>query len=257
LRFAALALCPPGIPFFPAAYHDGGPPALAVAWEIADEASTAFEGARTLEEAERRLERSLSAVVQRLWAVCTALADRLGLRALGIDCSLAPFPDEARSAAGAFERLGLRPFGGPGTLAVAAMITSVLQRLPVPRTGFCGLMLPVLEDARLGALALAGRLQLSTLLAASAVCGVGLDVVPLPGESTAEQLSALVLDMAALATRLRKPLLARLMPIPGHRAGEPVRFDFPFFAPAGVVPIEGTVPAEWFASDSGQSSGGR
>lgn len=255
LRFAVLALCPPGIPFFPAAYHDGGEVALSVAWEVADEALAAVSGAPSLGEAERRLEDRLSQVAERLWTVVEGLAGLLGARPLGIDCSLAPYPDETRSVAAAFERLGLQPFGAPGTLAVAASITSVLQRLPVQRTGFCGLMLPVLEDARLGALAQAGQLQLSTLLVASAVCGVGLDVIPLPGETTAAQLSGLVLDVATLATRLKKPLLARLMPIPSLQPGEAVRFDFSFFAPAAVVPLAGATPQQWFTSEPGQNTG--
>ncbi len=255
LWFGALALCPPGIPFFPAAYHDGGAPTLAVAWEVADEAHAAMDQVASLSEAERRLSERLTAVAQRLSTVMESLAERLGLRYLGLDCSLAPFPDEERSVAGLFERLGVRPFGGPGTLAVAALLTSVVQRLPVRRTGFCGLMLPVLEDARLGRLAQSGQVHAATLLAASALCGVGLDVVPLPGDLAPRQLAGIVLDVATMAVRLNKPLLARLMPIPGARAGDPVRFDFPFFAPAAALPVEGEVAADWFVRDSGQNSG--
>lgn len=254
LRFAALALCPPGIPFFPAAYHDGGPPALAIAWEVADEAVEVLSTASNLADAERRLEERLTEVATRMVRTAQELAEAVGVRFLGLDCSLAPYPEEQRSVAAAFERLGLVPFGGPGMLAVAAMMTRVLQRLPVPRTGFCGLMVPVLEDAVLGRRAREGRLHLHSLLLVSAVCGVGLDVVPLPGDVTAAQLSGIVLDMATLATRLGKPLTARLMPIPGHRFGEGVRFDFPFFAPAGVLAVEGLVPTQWFGNDSGQNT---
>ncbi len=254
LRFAALALCPPGIPFFPAAYHDGGSPAFAIAWEVADEVVEILSKAPNLMEGERRLEERLAQVARNLVRVAGELAEESGVRFLGLDCSLAPFPEEQRSVAAAFERLGVAPFGGPGMLAVAAMITRVLQRLPVPRTGFCGLMLPVFEDAVLGARAQEGRLHLHSLLLISAVCGVGLDVVPLPGDLTAAQLSGIVLDMATLATRLGKPLTARLMPIPGHHAGERVRIAFPFFAPAGVLAVEGSVPVQWFENDSGQNT---
>ena len=247
LRFAALALCPPGIPFFPAAYHDGGPLAFSVAWEAADEVGEAFAGAESLAEAERRLRKRLTAQARQLAAVAERLAGEVGARFLGIDVSLAPHPEITRSIAGAVERLGVRPFGGVGTLTVIASLTRVLRDIPVPRTGFCGVMLPVLEDAVLGLRAGYESVSLPLLLAAAAVCGVGLDVVPLPGETTVEQLAAIVLDTATLATRLGKPLTARLMPVPGKKAGEPVEFDFPILAPARILPAVGTIPRSWFA----------
>lgn len=247
LRFAALARCPAGVPFFPAAYHDGGSTSLAIAWEAADEAVTAFEGARSLEEAERRLEARLQPLADRVTEIAGAVAAELGFRYLGLDTSLAPFPEERRSIVRAFEALGVAPFGGPGTLAIAAMMTSVVRRLPVPRCGFCGVMLPVLEDVVLGQRAQEGLLDLTSLLVLSAVCGTGLDVVPLPGDTTPAQLAAIVLDVATLAVRLDKPLTARLMPVPGKKADEIVRYDFSFFAPAGVLSVRGTGPA-WFGN---------
>ena len=76
------------------------------------------------------------------------------------------------------------------------------------------------------------------LLLCSAVCGTGLDTVPLPGDTSPEQIAALLLDVAALALRLDKPLTARLMPIPGKAAGDPTGFDFAFFANSRVMGIE-------------------
>ena len=103
--------------------------------------------------------------------------------------------------------------------------------------GFNGLMLPVLEDAGLGARAAEGTLTTKDLLLYSAVCGTGLDTIPLPGDASAGQLSAVLLDVAALAVRLNKPLTARLMPIPGKAAGEVTAFDFGYFANSRVMPL--------------------
>jgi uncharacterized protein len=64
-----------------------------------------------------------------------------------------------------------------------------------------------------------------------------LDTVPLPGDSTPEQITALLLDVAALALRLNKPLIARLMPIPGKQAGDPTGFDFSYFANGRVMAL--------------------
>jgi len=99
-------------------------------------------------------------------------------------------------------------------------------------------MLPVLEDATLAARAADGSLTIKDLLLYSAVCGTGLDTVPLPGEVTLGQLTAILLDLAALALRLDKPLTARLMPIPGKVAGDPTGFDFPFFANSRVLALK-------------------
>ncbi|HEX9617658.1 MAG TPA: DUF711 family protein, partial [Anaerolineales bacterium] len=75
------------------------------------------------------------------------------------------------------------------------------------------------------------------LLLYSAVCGTGLDTVPLPGDVTVGQLQAILLDLAALAQRLEKPLTARLMPIPGKAAGEDTGFDFAYFANSRVLSV--------------------
>jgi len=98
-------------------------------------------------------------------------------------------------------------------------------------------MLPVLEDSGLAQRAAEGRLSAEELLLCSAVCGTGLDVIPLPGDTNAEQLYPLLLDLAALALRLNKPLTARLMPIPGKKAGDPTEFDFTYFANSRVMPL--------------------
>jgi len=108
----------------------------------------------------------------------------------------------------------------------------------VRRTGFSGLMLPVLEDAVLAARVAEGRVGLSLLLAYSAVCGTGLDVVPLPGAATTEQLERVLGDVAALAVRLRKPLTARLLVVAGKRAGERTEFDSPWLTNTVILPLE-------------------
>jgi uncharacterized protein (UPF0210 family) len=65
-----------------------------------------------------------------------------------------------------------------------------------------------------------------------------LDTLPLPGDLSSGQLNAVLLDLAALAARLDKPLTARLMPIPGKKAGDPTEFDFPYFANSRVMAVQ-------------------
>ncbi len=235
LRFAALAGVPAGVPFFPAAYHAGGLPRFALATEAADLALTACAQARDAAEA-RSL---LTAAIERSAARLTEIALRLtgGPTFGGIDFSLAPFPALETSIGAALELLSGGPLGVPGTLAAAATLTAAIDAASFPRTGFSGLMLPVLEDPILGRRSAEGRIGLGELLQWSAVCGTGLDTVPLPGDVSEETLARILHDVAALAVRKGKPLTARLMPLPGKAAGDPVHFDFAFFADGGVLPV--------------------
>ena len=250
LRFAALANCPPHIPFFPAAYHEGSHPRYALALEAADVAVEAFTNAASLDEARQRLIAALDGHWQRLerilspeqsffGAAVDGAAGGSSVAFGGVDLSLAPFPDDERSIAVALERLGVARFGASGTLFAAAVLTSALGSVHMPRTGYSGLMLPVLEDSRLAQRASEGLVSVDNLLLYAAVCGLGLDTVPLPGDTGSDELAAIILDMATLAARLDKPLTARLFPVPGARAGDRTAFDFPYFANSRVLAVRG------------------
>jgi uncharacterized protein len=96
----------------------------------------------------------------------------------------------------------------------------------------------VLEDATLAKRAADGSLTVKDLLMFSAVCGTGLDTIPLPGDTTESQIASVLLDLAGLARRLDKPLTARLMPIPNKKAGDATGFSFAFFANSKVMRLE-------------------
>jgi uncharacterized protein (UPF0210 family) len=239
LRLALLANVGPHAPFFPAAYHDGGPPALAVATESAGLAVATFSEADTLEEAQGRLVAAVEGIAGQIVAAVRPLAERYGHRFAGIDFSLAPFPEEARSIGAAVERLGVERFGAAGTLLVVSLLTDCLRRASYPRCGFNGLMMSMLEDATLAGRSREGLFTVNDLLLYSAVCGTGPDTVPLPGDVSEDELAGILLDVAALALRLDKPLTARLMPIPGAEAGELTQFDFAYFANGRVLDVKG------------------
>ena len=160
LYFAALANVSSGTPFFPAAYHDDGSPAFAIATEAADLAVAAFTQANNLAEARSNLITALENNAKKLTAVADSLtgqfADSLNLQFGGIDYSLAPFPEVELSLGTAMERLGVPAVGYHGSLAAAAFMTDTVDQAKFARTGFSGLMLPVLEDATLAARAEAG-----------------------------------------------------------------------------------------------------
>ena len=234
LQFAALANVRAGAAFFPAAYHDGKSPTFAIATESADLAVDAFSSAKSIKEGRK----SLISQIEKHGKKLTRVAKSLGCKFGGIDFSFAPFPDDAHSLANAVERMGVPKVGLHGSLAAAAILTEAVDRADFPHTGFSGFMQPVLEDSILAKRAAEGTLTIKDALLYSAVCGTGLDTVPLPGDTTSERLVPLLLDLCALALRLDKPLTARLMPIPGKRAGGETNFDFGFFANSKVMALE-------------------
>jgi len=238
LRFAALANVPPGAPFFPAAYHQGDQPAFALATEAADLAVEAFKGQQSLEAGRMNSVSTLEKHGKALAAIAEKLSHQFKTSFGGIDFSLAPFPTDEQSLGSAVERMGVPKIGLHGSLAAAAILTEAVDRANFPHTGFSGFMQPVLEDSVLAKRAAEGTLTIKDLLLYSAVCGTGLDTVPLPGDVAADQIAALLLDLSALALRLEKPLTARLMPIPGKKAGDPTDFNFAYFANSKVMALE-------------------
>ncbi|HWQ13448.1 MAG TPA: DUF711 family protein [Roseiflexaceae bacterium] len=251
LRFAAAACLGPGSPFLPAAYHDGGPPWIAVGPEGAALALQAIADCQ-LPIADHSASQSsifnLQPLTSRLTmlieqhdaAIASALAgieESTGVAFTGCDWSLAPHPDPARSVGAAIEALSGVPFGAWGTLAAVRALTAAIRAARVRLLGFSGVMLPVLEDAVLARRNDEGRYTVRDLLAFSAVCGTGLDCVPLPGDTTAGQLEGVLAEVAALAGALRKPLTARLMPLPALRAGDMTAFTWEYFVNTRVMAL--------------------
>ena len=249
LRFAALANVPPGSPFFPAAYHQGGEPAFAIATEAADLAVKAFSQPGSLEGARASLVQSMETHARAISAIASQVERQTRAKFGGIDFSLATFPTDELSLGTAMERLGVPRLGEHGSLAAAAILADTMDQAEFVRAGFSGLMLPILEDSTLALRAAQGSLGVKDMLLYSCVCGTGLDCIPLPGDTSVEELSALLLDLASLSSRLGKPLTARLMPIPGKKAGDPTGFDWSYFANSRVLPITASPLQGFLAGD--------
>ena len=235
LRFAALMNCPPNTPFFPAAFWHDTCMNFGIGWQAADLVQHAFTDAPNLEVGLRNLKTIMEAEGQKIVALAETLAQEWDIKFVGIDVSPAPMGDE--SIAYAIEQQLPGYFGARGTLRVAAGLTCTLRSLHLPRCGYSGLMLPVLEDVGLGARSEAGYFNLDSLLLYSSVCGTGLDTIPIPGDATTAQIAAMLTDIAALAIQLNKPLSARLFPVPGCGAGDMTRFDSPYLTNTTVMAI--------------------
>ncbi len=235
-RFAAIAMVPPLTPFFPAAYHTGFGHQFAIALESANIVAAAFKDARDLGMARQRL---IDALVNTAFDVernAGRVDQETGWTYMGIDLSPAPAGDVSIGAA--IENLTTQPVGMGGTLTAAATITAAIKDVKVKQTGYTGLMLPILEDTRLAQRWSEGHISIDALLSYSAVCGTGLDTVPLPGDVTAEQLSLIIGDMASLAVKWHKPLSARLLPVLGKGWGEMTEFNDPFLVNAKLQSLD-------------------
>ncbi|MDQ2716176.1 MAG: DUF711 family protein, partial [Chloroflexota bacterium] len=173
-----------------------------------------------------RVRMALIAQTTPVVALGQALAQEHGLRFGAIDLSPAPLGED--SIVTALELCGYGAIGDHGSIAAAAALTSALKTTGLPTCGYCGLMLPVLEDAVLGRRWEEGQVSTHQLLLYSAVCGTGLDTIPLPGAMPSEAIAHLLLDVATLAVRWQKPLSARLFPVPGKQVGDRTTFTSPY-----------------------------
>jgi uncharacterized protein (UPF0210 family) len=233
--FAAAAVVPEHSPFFPASYAVNPARQFAIAIQGAGFVDEAFSGTNgNFGAAQEKLTAILRRDLPAVQNLAEQIAQKTGWNYLGIDASTAPLQDV--SIGTAIEKLTGAPMGSPGTMTAAAIITGTLKGDPTiaKRVGYNGLMLPVLEDKGLAQRWSEGRLTLDSLLAYSAVCGTGIDTVPLPGDITEDQLSRIIGDVASLAVKWKKPLTARLFPVPGKKAGDRTEFDSPFLVNATI-----------------------
>ncbi len=240
LRFAALANVDPYAPFLPAAFaKPGDPPSISFAMECADAVLETFKSGNSLEQSRDNLLQQLTDTAGEISQIFHQVVKGWDIQLRGFDFSPAPYPTDRCSLGAAIEAVGIEHIGGSGSLAAAAIIAETLGRGTWRKAGFNGLMLPLLEDSRLSSRSIEGHLTIQDLLLYSTLCGTGLDTIPLDGETTMEALTAVLMDIATLATRLGKPLTARLMPIPGKKEGELTDFDFEFFSRARVLSVTG------------------
>ncbi len=235
-NLGAIADVPPLSPFFTAAYVNGFGHQFAIGLESANVVTEAFRGATDIDAARQKLTNMLTVEASEIERHANRIDMETGWAYVGIDLSPAPLKDVSIGAA--IENLIAQPFGSAGTLTAAATITAAVKAVPVKQTGYNGLMLPILEDSRLAERWSQGRVSLEGLLSYSAVCGTGLDTIPLPGDISTDQLTLILADVATLAVKWHKPLSARLLPVKGKIAGDTTEFNEPFLVNAVIQPFQ-------------------
>jgi uncharacterized protein (UPF0210 family) len=222
--FAAIAMVKPLGPFMPAAYHTGAGKQFSLGFESANVVQEVFAATHGHFDASvAELTRQLTIHARVGEEVGNAVAASTGWTFVGVDPTPAPLGDV--SIGDAIERFTGEKFGANGTMTAALAITSAVKAVKVKQIGYSGLMLPVLEDKRLSQRWAENSYEIDSLLAYSAVCGTGLDTVPLPGDVSEERLVKIYGDVAALAWKWHKPLSARLQPVKGKKPGDKTDFD--------------------------------
>ena len=167
-----------------------------------------------------------------------------------VDLSLAPTPAVGDSVARILEEMGLEVCGTHGTTAALAMLNDAVKKGGVMASssvgGLSGAFIPVSEDEGMIAAASAGVLTLDKLEAMTCVCSVGLDMIAVPGDTTAETLSAIIADEAAIGMVNTKTTAVRLIPAPGLKVGDTVDFGG-LLGSAPIMPVHGESAADFIA----------
>ncbi|MCA9039061.1 MAG: PFL family protein [Planctomycetaceae bacterium] len=182
------------------------------------------------------------------------VAARMGVRFGIVDLSLAPTPKIGDSIGEILELIGLKHVGVPGSTAVLALLNDAVKKGGVFASsavgGLSGAFVPVMEDASLAAAVQKGYLTVEKLEAMTAVCSVGLDMVPVPGDISPETLAALMADEIAIGVFNNKTTATRIVPVPGKKAGEFVSFGG-LFGESVIMPVPGNGCSHDFVSRGG------
>ncbi len=234
-RFAAIANVPAYTPFYPSSYHQGLGHQFAIALQSANVVAAVMAVQRDQDATRQALVAELGLHARAVEDIASRIDQETGWTYMGMDLSPAPMKEASiGSATAGFT--GNR-FGTSGTLTAVATITSALRDIAVKKVGYSGVMMPVLEDTRLAQLWGEGALSMDQLLAYSAVCGTGLDTIPLPGDVSTQQLERIIGDVANLSAKLSKPLSARLLPVAGAKPGDLTSLDDPNLVNTVIQPL--------------------
>ena len=181
-------------------------------------------------------------------------ARRLGIPFGIIDLSLAPTPLPGDSVANIIEAMGFERAGTHGTTAALALLTDAVKKGGAMASnsvgGMSGAFIPVSEDAGMIEAARIGALNLDKLEAWTSVCSVGIDMVAVPGTTSAETIAAIIADEMAIGVMNHKTTAVRIIPVPGKDVGDMVEFG----GLLGSAPI---MPVNRFSSDEFIRRGGR
>lgn len=247
-KLCVFANIPQDIPFMAGAYLGVGEPDAVINVGVSGPGvvKKAIDRARAVSP---RLDLGeLSEIIKRTAFKVTRVGEIIGRQVAGklgvpfgvVDLSLAPTPNVGDSVGEIFQSLGLKSIGVPGSTALLAMLNDAVKKGGAFASsyvgGLSGAFIPVSEDLNIAEAARSGLLSLEKLEALTSVCSVGLDMVALPGDVSAETLAAIIADEMAIGVINKKTTACRLIPVPGKLAGEKAFFGG-LLGEATIIPV--------------------
>jgi uncharacterized protein (UPF0210 family) len=266
-KLVVFANIPPDVPFMAGAYLGVGEPEAVINVGVSGPGVVK----KAIDRAMVRLDENgrppslgrLSEVIKRTAYKVTRVgeiigrevASRLGVRFGVVDLSLAPSPQVGDSVGEIFQSLGLTAIGAPGSTAILALLNDAVKKGGAFASshvgGLSGAFIPVSEDLNIAAAARDGHLNVDKLEAMTAVCSVGLDMVPIPGDTSAATISAMIADEMAIGVINHKTTACRIIPAPGKKAGDTVSFGG-LLGEATIMPVRDLEGAERFIALGGR-----
>jgi uncharacterized protein len=225
-NFTATAMLQPYGPFFPGSYHNGAGKQFSIGYEGANIVQEVFKQYHDMDSATGALTKALDVHAKVADRIGNTVAAKTKWAYMGLDPTPAPLADV--SIGSAIESYTGAKFGGSGTMTASRIITTAVKAVSVKQIGYAGLMVPVMEDKLLAQRWAEGTYNIDSVLAYSAVCGTGLDTIPLAGDIPQEQLERIYGDVAVLASKWNKPLSARLQPVKDKKVGETTEYQDPY-----------------------------
>jgi uncharacterized protein len=231
-KLCVFANIPQDIPFMAGAYLGIGEPDAVINVGVSGPGVVKKAIDRALESKDNVDLGRISEIIKRTAYKVTRVGELIGREVaenlnicFGVaDLSLAPTPNVGDSVGEIFQSLGLRSIGVPGTTAALALLNDAVKKGGAFASshvgGLSGAFIPVSEDLNIGKAAEEGYLSLEKLEALTSVCSVGLDMVAIPGDTSEDTISAIIADEMAIGVVNKKTTAARLIPVPGKKAGE-------------------------------------
>ncbi len=251
-KLVVLCNAPEDNPFMAGAFHGVGEPDCVINVGVSGPGVVRAALARAGKDLPMN---EIAAIVKKTAFKITRMGQLVGTEAsrmLGvpfgiIDLSLAPTPARGDSVAHILEEMGLERCGGPGTTACLALLNDAVKKGGVMASGrvggLSGAFIPVSEDAGMMEAARCGALSIEKLEAMTSVCSVGLDMIMLPGDTTAEVISGVIADEAAIGMVNQKTTAVRVIPAVGYKVGDELNFGG-LLGGGPVMPVNNFSPAQ-------------
>lgn len=262
-KLGVFANIPQDVPFMAGAYLGVGEPNAVINVGVSGpgvvkkalERAMQADAHLSLDEISEIIKRTAFKVTRVGELIGREVARRLNVPFGVVDLSLAPTPNVGDSVGEIFQTLGLSHIGAPGSTAALALLNDAVKKGGAFASssvgGFSGAFIPVSEDLNIAEAAAAGNLTLHKLEALTSVCSVGLDMVALPGDTSAETLAAIIADEMAIGVINRKTTAARLIPVPGKKAGDRAYFGG-LLGEATIIPVPGAGCSDGFIKLGGR-----